>query len=627
MFKRIKFRKRTLSNEKSKAKPLSIDNEISTLFRNNNSLRKQYFLRNSASDILNVHGLNKPEFPPREKSPFTNKKNLSTCEFTQWENIYPHLDPEIHIKELTHLKSQILNSKYTITNNNRLTFKERLFTEVPKTFINLPTSINKNYSFFGDYPGEEFKIKKIKPKTFVPEKIIKTNKITPYERKLKYIFGDMENSYNEKNEEIKPALRRHVRFSHSNSMGIIAKEFSVNNSYDKKITNNCKEMKYFLFYGSKGIENANKKLTNLYVTSSTDNLFQYGKTPLQNKINSLKSNIFNEDEKDENNKINNDVSNNNNNNNKKVIKVKRKKSYQRSKRKKSIVTLSNYNKNKIFENHTKKNSFYENYMKLQQKPNLVNSKTNLYFQPRKNEDIFKLKREETKTKSISISNPSPHKKKYISQNDTRKDIEKTAKNYYQESLNVSKLKKFSSDVSQFQGSKFINDYFSKKNKIQNEEESTYEVKTKLKGSSLDNKYIEKKFAEKGLHIYNLKEDINSLMGNKEKGNLSFIIKNNPYDLNFDNKINDIKNDLFKNKGTILQKLNGRKKNKIDIIPNTIEWYNANSSLATKHINAEKSRQGKIHSKPLSLNKDEEKITRIRVNLKYKNGPFCSFYRF
>ena len=54
----------------------------------------------------------------------------------------------------------------------------------------------------------------------------------------------------------------------------------------------------------------------------------------------------------------------------------------------------------------------------------------------------------------------------------------------------------------------------------------------------------------------------------------------------------------------------------DLIPNSLKWDNANSSLLTKNKNLDKTLQEKTHSKPVDNN--GEKMTRIFVNLKYKN---------
>ena len=59
----------------------------------------------------------------------------------------------------------------------------------------------------------------------------------------------------------------------------------------------------------------------------------------------------------------------------------------------------------------------------------------------------------------------------------------------------------------------------------------------------------------------------------------------------------------------------QQKKNIDLIPNSLKWNNANSSLYTKNKNVDKTLQEKIHSKPIN---NGEKMTKIFVNLKYKN---------
>ena len=78
-------------------------------------------------------------------------------------------------------------------------------------------------------------------------------------------------------------------------------------------------MKYFLFYGNKGIEKANKKLRTMTISKSTNSIYNPNIDCTKNRINFLKSNIFYDKEIDKKN--NNDENINNNN---QTIKVKRK---------------------------------------------------------------------------------------------------------------------------------------------------------------------------------------------------------------------------------------------------------------------------------------------------------------
>ena len=58
---------------------------------------------------------------------------------------------------------------------------------------------------------------------------------------------------------------------------------------------------------------------------------------------------------------------------------------------------------------------------------------------------------------------------------------------------------------------------------------------------------------------------------------------------------------------------------MDLIPNSPAWTNATSPLYIKNKTVDKTLQQKTHSKPInSKNNKKEKMTKIFVNLKYKN---------
>lgn len=62
----------------------------------------------------------------------------------------------------------------------------------------------------------------------------------------------------------------------------------------------------------------------------------------------------------------------------------------------------------------------------------------------------------------------------------------------------------------------------------------------------------------------------------------------------------------------------KKKNK-DLIPSYLAWSNKTSSLYAKNKTVDKTLQEKTHSKPTySKSNKKEKMTKIFVNLKYKN---------
>ena len=126
-----------------------------------------------------------------------------------------------------------------------------------------------------------------------------------------------------------------------------------------------------------------------------------------------------------------------------------------------------------------------------------------------------------------------------------------------------------------------------------------------------------------MHIYDLRESMGTILNHKNDNKIEFKIRENNKDSNFEKKINNIKQEL-KGKGILLEEKIKKKKENTDIFPHTLKWNDPHCDLLTKNINAVKSNQRKTHSKPpLNRRKEEEKITRICVNLKYKTRPYNS----
>jgi len=105
-----------------------------------------------------------------------------------------------------------------------------------------------------------------------------------------------------------------------------------------------------------------------------------------------------------------------------------------------------------------------------------------------------------------------------------------------------------------------------------------------------------------MHIYDIRENIDSVFHNKDTNKISFKIKDNNKDGNFEKKIKTIKEELLKDKGLIMNEKNiNNKKENTDIIPQSLKWNNPHCDLLTKNLKADKSMNGKTHSKP-PLNK-------------------------
>ena len=151
---------------------------------------------------------------------------------------------------------------------------------------------------------------------------------------------------------------------------------------------------------------------------------------------------------------------------------------------------------------------------------------------------------------------------------------------------------------------------------------SFELKTQKNKRFISNKEIEKKFAEKGIHIYDIRENMDSIFHNKNNYKIDFKVRENYKDNNFEGKINRLKEELLKEKGLIMNEKVYKKRQNNDLMPETLKWDNPFSDRLTKNIIAEKNIHGRTHSKPpLNRKNEEDKITRIFVNLKYKNSPY------
>ena len=175
-------------------------------------------------------------------------------------------------------------------------------------------------------------------------------------------------------------------------------------------------MKYFLIYGNKEIENANKKLKPMTISHSTNNIYEPGEEPKFNRLKYLRSNIFNDkdidrmnnDDKDNNNKyLDNNINYKGPDN--EPIKVNRNNNFKKiEKRTKSakifkIKNLSNISNNEdlnIKDNHSKRFLYKQNDEKLPNKLDWRASQCYLLFPQNKNTDILKKNARQRRFKEI-----------------------------------------------------------------------------------------------------------------------------------------------------------------------------------------------------------------------------------
>ena len=609
------------------------------------------YMKNQQSDIFIQKGLNKPEIQYKHKKLIPKDTFKSSYNFLEWDNTSPHFNPSIKIKNNPNNLSQILNSKpekYYKYDLNKIAggpkkhqvFYEKMFENEPdnninKSDIHLNARYQKETLNLGDYEGNEYKIKKNKSVIYDPSPYLEDK--NPLKQKMNNLYGGCDDLIGEN----KPAINRNNKLVRStSSIGFARRDFETKNEYDPKIINNPKEMKYFLIYGNKGIKNANKKLKPMSNSRSTNNIYVPGEDPTKNRINFLRSNIFNDKEIDKKNNEDNDFNdnifyNNPDNNTIKVNRsIKRPKLGNKTKsanifEMKNISNISNYEDLNVKDNHAKRFLYKHNDEKLPNKIDWRDDKLYLLFPQNKNSDILKKNARQRKFKEIYGTDPIVPKEKLCEEfkTDNRHEIDEATKNNYS-NINYSKIKRISDNISQMQGNEFI--YQNNKNNaniqnndiINNSQGLTYEIESTSKNKKLiSNNELEKRFAKEGMHLYDLREDTGSLVNHKNDNKIEFKIRENKNDNNFDKKINKIKKE-FKDKGFVLKEKIIKKKESNDIMPDTLKWNNPHFNLLTKNKIAVKTNQGITHSKPpLNRKNEEEKITKISVNLKYKTKPY------
>lgn len=598
------------------------------------------YIKNQESDIFIQKGLNKPEIQYTHKRLIPKNTYTTSYNFLEWKDTTPYQNPLIRIRVNPNTLSQILNSnmtnfaKYNTSSvpgsTKHKNFSEKMFENEPDKHRNKSDIYNARYQnetlFLGDYEGNEYKIKKNKSMVYDPSPYFKDK--NPLKQKMDLIYGgsdDLIGNY-------KPAINRNKRLIRSaSSIGFARRNFETRNERDPKIVSDSKEMKYFNLYGNKGIENSHKQLKSLSVERSTNNAYIPGEEPIQNRVNFLKSNIFNDKDVE---KINNndyeDVNENNNQDNN-IIRVNRViKDKGLNKRTKTTNILPrhisiNNDESINNENHAKRGLYNHNENKLPNELKWNDPKLYLLFPQNKNSDILKKSARQRKFNNIYGSDPISPKEQF--KYDDRPEINIAAKNTYND-INYSSMKRICDNISQMQGKKFINENNKKNknfrniNKKKNNEGLSFELKTKKSKRFISNNEIEKKFAEKGIHIYDIRENMDSIFHNKNNYKIDFKVRENYKDNNFEGKINSIKDELLKEKGLIMnEKVNKKRKNN-DLMPQSLRWDNPFSERLTRNMIADKNIHGKTHSKPpLNRRNEEDKITKIFVNLKYKNRPY------
>ena len=499
------------------------------------------FAFNYQSDIFNQKAPSKPEYNYSHKGFQPTNSNQTSYNFLSWDQ------PKSNVPvKNSKIKRDHDQPKQTTHNK----FEEKLYSNEPKKNIENNRG-QKETLFLGNYEGKEYKVKRQKGNDYNPNLYYKTKK--PEQVKIEQIYGNQK-------PKGKPSIQRN----------------KVDNKIDNnKIINNN--------------ERIDKKLESLNVERSTNNEYNPKFDPKQNRVNMLKSNIFNSENVE---KINNED------------KISQK---EEKKVPKKII-------NDKQDNFGKKSKFNKNEEKIPLNLDWRDTKTNLLFNSEMNKDIMKKDARQRKFKEIYGSDPVIPKQKAENNfkiND-RNLIEKATKEKNPD-LNEAKIKKISENISQIQGDQFINKSSKFKIKNNNDDIKSFEINS----DNINQRELEKAFADKGIKIYDVKENTDSILGNNKNNKITFKVRNNDYDKDFNKKITSIKNEFKNKKNAEIKIFSQEDKKRLDLIPSSVKWDNANIGSIINNKNIDKTLQEKTHSKPLE-NTNNEKMTNIFVNLKYKN---------
>ena len=501
--------------------------------------RSKNFAFNYQSDIFNQKTPVKPVFNYSHKGFQNNPPNKSSSNFLSWDEHKSTNNPNSnHVKRT----QNIAPPKPKLHQN----FTEKLYSNEPKQIIDNNRG-QKETLFLGSYSGEEYKVKKEKIDEYNPNLYYKTKK--PEQIKKEQTFGESKT-------KSKPAIQR------------------------TKLNNKLNE----------DINTINKKLESVNVERSTNNEYNPKYDSKQNRVNMLKSNIFNDKKIEQMNKNWGD-------------KIKE-------------INSSNREIKEKKNNFGKKSKLDKNAEKLPMNLDWRDTKTNLLFNNETNKEIMKKDARQRKFKELYGSNPEIPKERVENNFKTndRNLIEKKTKEMNPD-YNEAKIKMISSNISQIQGNQFLNESsrYKIKNKYDEDNNKIYEINSK----DINKEEIQRAFAQRGIKIYDVKEESDAIFGNNKNNKITFKIRDNEYDEEFNSKIKNIQNDFKNNKRAEIKVFSQKEKNKIDLIPNSVKWNNTNINSIMKNKNVDKTLQEKTHSKPIE-NKKEQKVTEIFVNLKYKN---------
>lgn len=466
-----------------------------------------------SSDIFNLKDNNKPQIKITNKH--TNKSNISSYDIIGLSDA-----PKVTQMQNNN-KRKNLNLTSTVFSKEPIQYKKRVEYAVAKPSIIL-----------GSEDQPEYHIKRLKTEPFDPTHYYP--KVTAYDRKIKQFYGNE-----------KPPQNIIIDLKRNRKSGIGALKIE-NNKYQKPPIkcNNARERKIKSLYDHynfsrlrhTSMDNKNKKT--LIKTNSAGCIFDMKKSDVYNKIEMLKSNIFNDSAKDENNK------------------------------KQFATKVIPLDKEIIDYNHLPKPRYKNNLCTEGDEAcfgniDWKNTKTNLLFRPKISKES-KLTSFDRKINDLYGENAvgNSNNPKGILSND--KLIKKEVENIFQylhPNEHIYQIKKRAQNISATQGHDFLNDAI----KITEGDRTvkTFQLNNFKSTSSVNSKRIEKIFKNNGIHLFGMQIDDNCING-KEKGKIVFSLRENTNDKTFNNKFKSASEQIKKEFGVDINTYTNIKKHALYI---------------------------------------------------------------
>ena len=447
-----------------------------------------------SSDIFNTKELNKPEVPTVPKR--QRQTNVSS-DIIAWS------DP-VKQEATSNQRKKPLESN---------TMKSSVFSHEPLPQQRVRDIKGAQTTFvLGTDDTSIYNVKKPQPTKYDPNKYYKES--TAYERIVKQLYGD----------EVPKDLNK------KSCMGTLQKEEELNDN-PKSNCMSAKERKFQMFYNNNKVGNKNFEKPDPFLNNnSTGTKYDGNKKGVYNHVEYLKSNIFNDPDKED---INNKVFAQN------IPKEEEKIERPTNIKKRNMCKDEN---DVCFAKLDWRDANVDKYFKKQ--PDKVISETNakqrklneLYGKDAKaSEDVTKADNDQQFRKNLEFDLHNEHPQE-----------------------NEAQIKKRIENLSAIQGKEFVNET-SKYNKINNNRKcQNYEIKNFSNINQVNVPEIEKLIRSKGMHVYGVNTE-EFYVGDNQKGRIVFSLRENEDGNKFDQKVKEIKDILKKEQGLDITEYKVQKK--------------------------------------------------------------------